>query len=128
MRTDETKPVSSAGATHDNPLLVCGPQQAYAVVAKTTCADGSRPLNGEPRQGRAARSGSMASHQEPESMIVSHIVDRYKVPCSAGARDVYVCHYHCPGESSPALAKLEETLLERRPTAQSAHRTPRGVY
>jgi hypothetical protein len=77
------------------PLETCGPGPSYQAVSEWRCADGSMPLGGDAVRGRDARQGSGGSHIPPVSLMESHIVDIYRVPCPEGAVEVHVCMYHC---------------------------------
>lgn len=85
----------AVGRSFDNPLPVCGAGESYIAVSQWQCADGSMPLGGDPGAGQNARQGSMGPHQEGTSIMDSHIVDLYSVPCPEGPVEVYVCLYHC---------------------------------
>ena len=82
------------GQTHDDPIPACGPQHSYEIIASYQCPDGSRPLGGDRGRGSAARMGSTSPHMPGASVMESHIVDVYQVPC-AQPIEVYVCMYHC---------------------------------
>ncbi|MDH5670793.1 MAG: hypothetical protein OEZ06_01505 [Myxococcales bacterium] len=110
QRSDSAEPTaglfalpSSRGTSPEQPAAVCGVREAYQLVADHRCSDRSQPLGGDPEEGRRARAGSMGSHQASDGVDLanSHIVDRYRVPCSDGVEEVFVCLYHCPVGRSP---------------------------
>lgn len=91
------------GSSFDAPLETCGTDESYAAIASYECPDGSIPLGGDPRAGHRARLGSSRSHvDDPPSLMESHIVDIYEVPCPKGPVRVYVCMYHCPKGQTPS--------------------------
>jgi hypothetical protein len=95
------EPEKSVGSSFERPLTACGARESYEVIANLQCPDESRPLGGDVHEAQAARRGSSFAHQEGPSVMESHIVDVYELPCPSGTQEVYLCLYHCPEGRSP---------------------------
>lgn len=79
------------GLTPEEPVVTCGPEQAYAYVAQRfRCPDGSNPLGGDLEKAAQSRRGSLRAARG------NHILDAYDVPCPGGKVAVYVDLYGCP--------------------------------
>ena len=90
-------PRVQSGASFEHPLETCGAMEGYTAISRFVCADGEMPLHGNPELGAGARLGSSRPHVEGTSIMDSHIVDIYRVPCASGPVEVFVCLYHCDG-------------------------------
>lgn len=93
--------LGGSGATLEDPIEVCGAGESYQRIADFVCPGGDVPLRGIPDLGAAARLGSTSPHMPGASMMESHIVDLYEVPCARGPVEVFVCLYHCGPGASP---------------------------
>jgi len=93
------------GKDKETPVLRCGPLDSYQFVSKHICADGSRPLGGDPALGRKARVGNVGANG------TGHIIDHYVVPCPEGEVSIYVDMYGCDAYEE----RVDRSLREPNP-------------
>lgn len=95
------RPAVRPGADKEHPVPRCGPQDSYAFVASTTCADGSTPLRGDARAGAEARQGNVGENS------TGHIIDLYVVDCPEGPVEIFVDMYGCPAYDAQLKAEVQ---------------------
>ena len=83
-------PDAGSGANPEDPIMACGPADSYRRVAEYRCPDGTQPLGGDPSDGGRARVGNVGANSR------GHVIDLYRIPCPAGAQEIYVDMYGCP--------------------------------
>jgi hypothetical protein len=93
--------VGGDGTAFERPIETCGAGESYQRIANFVCPEGDMPLHGDVGLGARARLGSSSAHMAGASIMDSHMVDIYQVPCASGAREVFVCLYHCGPGASP---------------------------
>lgn len=80
----------SIGATLENPVPLCGPEDSTRYVASEfACPSGGNPFAGDLEAARQARRGS---DQNPKT---GHIIDVYRVPCQPQSIHLFVDLYAC---------------------------------